>query len=108
MSFYLPVAEMPANIYVFLTMGAAVGFLSCLFGIGGGFLMTPLLIFSGIPGHCRRHGIRADRRLVGVRRPRTLADRALFDQCHCSGRLARPRAMLARAAGSVAVRETAS
>ena len=49
MNLYLPVAEMPANIYVFLTMGAAVGFLSGLFGVGGGFLMTPLLIFSGIP-----------------------------------------------------------
>lgn len=49
MSFYLPVAEMAANIYVFLAMGAAVGFLSGLFGVGGGFLMTPLLIFVGIP-----------------------------------------------------------
>jgi uncharacterized membrane protein YfcA len=49
MSFYLPVAEMAANIYVFLAMGAAVGFLSGLFGVGGGFLMTPLLIFAGIP-----------------------------------------------------------
>lgn len=49
MSIYLPIAEMPANIYLFLAMGAAVGFLSGLFGVGGGFLMTPLLIFSGIP-----------------------------------------------------------
>ncbi len=49
MHFYLPVAEMSANILVFLAMGGAVGFLSGMFGVGGGFLMTPLLIFAGIP-----------------------------------------------------------
>ena len=49
MHFYLPVAEMSANILIFLAMGGAVGFLSGMFGVGGGFLMTPLLIFSGIP-----------------------------------------------------------
>ena len=49
MHFYLPIAEMSANIFLFLGMGGAVGFLSGLFGVGGGFLMTPLLIFSGIP-----------------------------------------------------------
>ncbi|MFN3868376.1 MAG: sulfite exporter TauE/SafE family protein [Hyphomicrobiaceae bacterium] len=49
MSFYLPIAEMSANIFIFLGMGAAVGFLSGMFGVGGGFLMTPLLIFSGVP-----------------------------------------------------------
>jgi uncharacterized protein len=49
MHIYLPIAEMPANILLFLGMGLAVGFLSGLFGVGGGFLMTPLLIFSGIP-----------------------------------------------------------
>jgi hypothetical protein len=49
MNFYLPIAEMSVNIFVFLGMGAAVGFLSGLFGVGGGFLMTPLLIFSGVP-----------------------------------------------------------
>jgi uncharacterized protein len=49
MYFYLPVAEMSANVLMFLAMGGAVGFLSGLFGVGGGFLMTPLLIFSGIP-----------------------------------------------------------
>ena len=49
MTLYLPIAEMPVNVLVFLGMGAAVGFLSGMFGVGGGFLMTPLLIFSGIP-----------------------------------------------------------
>ncbi len=49
MNFYLPIAEMSANVFVFLGMGGAVGFLSGMFGVGGGFLMTPLLIFSGIP-----------------------------------------------------------
>jgi uncharacterized membrane protein YfcA len=49
MTFYLPVAEMSANILIVLAMSAAVGFLSGLFGLGGGFLMTPLLIFSGVP-----------------------------------------------------------
>jgi uncharacterized protein len=46
---YLPIAEMPVNMFLILGMGAAVGFVSGLFGIGGGFLMTPLLIFIGIP-----------------------------------------------------------
>jgi uncharacterized membrane protein YfcA len=49
MNFYLPIAEMSVNIFIFLGMGAAVGFLSGMFGVGGGFLMTPLLIFSGVP-----------------------------------------------------------
>ncbi len=49
MNFYLPIAEMSVNVLIFLGMGAAVGFLSGLFGVGGGFLMTPLLIFTGIP-----------------------------------------------------------
>jgi uncharacterized membrane protein YfcA len=49
MQLYLPVAEMSANILMFLAMGGAVGFLSGMFGVGGGFLMTPLLIFAGIP-----------------------------------------------------------
>src|SRR5690606_36863572 len=46
---YLPIAEMSVNIAVILAMGAAVGFLSGMFGVGGGFLITPLLIFYNIP-----------------------------------------------------------
>jgi uncharacterized membrane protein YfcA len=46
---YLPIAEIPVSVLLILGMGAAVGFISGLFGIGGGFLMTPLLIFVGIP-----------------------------------------------------------
>ena len=49
MQIYLPIAELSVNIFLFLGMGAGVGFLSGLFGVGGGFLMTPLLIFAGIP-----------------------------------------------------------
>jgi uncharacterized membrane protein YfcA len=46
---YLPIAELTVNMFLFLGMGGAVGFLSGMFGVGGGFLLTPLLIFSGIP-----------------------------------------------------------
>ena len=49
MELYLPIAELSINVFVLLGMGAAVGFLSGMFGVGGGFLLTPLLIFSGIP-----------------------------------------------------------
>ncbi len=49
MQIYLPIAEMSANILLLLGMGGAVGFLSGVFGVGGGFLMTPLLIFIGVP-----------------------------------------------------------
>ena len=49
MQLYLPIADMPVNIFLVLAMGLAVGFISGMFGIGGGFLMTPLLIFVGIP-----------------------------------------------------------
>jgi uncharacterized membrane protein YfcA len=45
---YLPIADLPVNVFLILAMGAAVGFVSGMFGIGGGFLMTPLLIFIGI------------------------------------------------------------
>jgi len=46
---YLPIAELSVNAFVLLGLGGAVGFLSGMFGVGGGFLMTPLLIFTGIP-----------------------------------------------------------
>ncbi len=49
MQIYLPIAEMSVNIFLILGLGVSVGFLSGLFGVGGGFLMTPLLIFIGIP-----------------------------------------------------------
>ncbi|NVN85401.1 MAG: sulfite exporter TauE/SafE family protein [Rhodopseudomonas sp.] len=48
MQLYLPIADIPVNVLLILAMGAAVGFISGMFGIGGGFLMTPLLIFIGI------------------------------------------------------------
>jgi uncharacterized membrane protein YfcA len=46
---YLPIAELSVNIFIILGMGAAVGFLSGMFGVGGGFLITPLLIFYNVP-----------------------------------------------------------
>jgi uncharacterized membrane protein YfcA len=49
MQIYLPIAEVSLNVFILLGMGGGVGFLSGLFGVGGGFLMTPLLIFSGVP-----------------------------------------------------------
>ena len=49
MLIYLPIAEMTVNVFSLLALGGATGILSGLFGVGGGFLMTPLLIFLGIP-----------------------------------------------------------
>ena len=49
MSFYLPIADIEINLLIVLFFGFIVGFMSGLFGVGGGFLMTPLLIFMGIP-----------------------------------------------------------
>jgi uncharacterized membrane protein YfcA len=49
MNIYLPIAEVSVNAFLLLGLGGGVGFLSGLFGVGGGFLMTPLLIFIGIP-----------------------------------------------------------
>lgn len=49
MQIYLPIAELSMNIFVLFAMGGGVGFLSGMFGVGGGFLMTPLLIFTGVP-----------------------------------------------------------
>ena len=49
MHIYLPIAEMSVNIFLILAMGGGIGFLSGLFGVGGGLLMTPLLIFIGVP-----------------------------------------------------------
>ncbi len=49
MHVYLPIAEISMNILVLLGLGAGVGMMSGIFGVGGGFLMTPLLIFLGVP-----------------------------------------------------------
>ncbi|MCA3263317.1 MAG: sulfite exporter TauE/SafE family protein [Telmatospirillum sp.] len=49
MLIYLPLAEVSVDVFLLLLLGGGVGFLSGLFGVGGGFLMTPLLIFVGIP-----------------------------------------------------------
>ena len=49
MQIYLPIAEMSLNAILLLGLGGMVGFLSGMFGVGGGFLMTPLLIFIGVP-----------------------------------------------------------
>ncbi|CAA7614078.1 Permease [Candidatus Terasakiella magnetica] len=49
MQIYLPIAEMSVNVFLILGLGGGVGFMSGLFGVGGGFLMTPLLIFLGVP-----------------------------------------------------------
>ena len=49
MNIYLPIAEISVNIFVILGLGGLTGILSGLFGVGGGFLMTPLLIFIGVP-----------------------------------------------------------
>lgn len=46
---YLPIAEMSVNVLLLLGLGGLVGLLSGMFGIGGGFLLTPLLIFIGVP-----------------------------------------------------------
>ncbi len=49
MQIYLPIAGLPVDVFTVLGLSVAVGFISGLFGVGGGFLMTPLLIFLGIP-----------------------------------------------------------
>ena len=49
MDIYLPIAEVSLDVFLLLGLGAAVGFLSGVFGVGGGFLLTPLLIFIGVP-----------------------------------------------------------
>jgi uncharacterized protein len=49
MQVYLPIAELSLNLVLLLTMGFAIGFLSGMFGIGGGFILTPMLIFLGVP-----------------------------------------------------------
>ena len=49
MQVYLPIAEVSVNAFLLFGLGGMVGILSGMFGVGGGFLMTPLLFFIGIP-----------------------------------------------------------
>jgi len=49
MEIYLPIAGLPINVFILMFLGLVVGFLSGMFGVGGGFLMTPMLILMGIP-----------------------------------------------------------
>ena len=49
MQLYLPIAEISVNVFVLLALGGLVGFLSGMFGVGGGFLITPLLLLIGVP-----------------------------------------------------------
>jgi hypothetical protein len=49
MQIYLPIAELSLDVFLLLGLGGLIGFLSGVFGVGGGFLMTPLLIFIGVP-----------------------------------------------------------
>jgi hypothetical protein len=49
MMVYLPIAEMPVNVLLVLLVSGVIGFVSGLVGVGGGFIMTPSLIFLGIP-----------------------------------------------------------
>ena len=49
MEIYLPIAEQSMNVFVLFALGGAAGLLAGMFGVGGGFLATPLLIFVGIP-----------------------------------------------------------
>ena len=49
MEIYLPIAEQSMNIFLLLGLGGVAGLLAGMFGVGGGFLATPLLIFVGIP-----------------------------------------------------------
>ncbi len=49
MQIYLPIAELSVNVFWLLGLGGVIGFLSGMFGVGGGFLMTPALIFIGVP-----------------------------------------------------------
>jgi hypothetical protein len=49
MQIYLPIAEISLDVFLLLGLGGLIGFLSGMFGVGGGFLMTPMLIFIGVP-----------------------------------------------------------
>ena len=61
MEVFLPIAEVQINVILILFVSFVIGFLSGLFGVGGGFLMTPLLIFMGIPPAYACLGIKTSR-----------------------------------------------
>ena len=69
MDIYLPIANLSVDAFVIVLLGGLVGILSGMFGVGGGFLTTPLLIFYGIPPHSRsRFGINSGNRCQYFRR----------------------------------------
>ena len=69
MQIYLPIAEVSVNAFLLLGLGGLVGILSGMFGVGGGFLMTPLLFFIGIPPRsCRGNRSEPDCCFVFLRR----------------------------------------
>lgn len=70
MEIYLPIAELAVPWIVPIAIGVVAGGLSGLFGVGGGFIMNPLLLMmGGPPGRGGLHRRAADRRGLGVRRP---------------------------------------
>ncbi|MBB4303958.1 hypothetical protein GGD81_003013 [Rhodobium orientis] len=71
MQIYLPIADLSFNVFYLAALGAAVGFLSRLFGVGGGFLLTPLLVFSGIPAPVAVGSVSAQ--IVAASTPATLS-----------------------------------
>ena len=76
MQIYLPVAELSLNVFLLLGLGLAIGFLSGMFGVGGGFIMTPLLIFLGVPAaRGGRHGGQPGRGRLRLQRGGPLAAR---------------------------------
>ena len=67
MSFYLPIADIQINLLLILFFGFIVGFMSGLFGVGGGFLMTPLLIFMGTTCNSSRNRISSNSWIICIR-----------------------------------------
>jgi uncharacterized membrane protein YfcA len=66
MDVYLPIAEVAVSAPLLMILGGAVGFISGLFGIGGGFLMTPILVWSASPRRLRWQRSQPRHRLLGL------------------------------------------